>query len=402
MICILAPFNPKSIVNYLYKNQEIPDINISANSINNLVKGLILQKESILVVTLNFNSKNDLTLYGHRIEVVALGVHKLNPVFDYFPFIGNLANVLYKPVVKRLDQISVIHAHWCYEYALCALKFADSKPVLCTVRDFASEIYKSISISSSIYSIFVKSYWKYKCKIFDKVINSKLNFIANSEYTKDLLVSKNHNIKPYLIYNSIENDLILGSAPYLGDRKNIVTISYSLDDKRKNIPGLLCAFSKYVKRFPNHTLILIGNYHKNRGVYKLACKLNLYNKVKFTGVLCRKDIIKYIDSSFMMVHPSYEETFGNIILEALSRGIFCVGGNHSGAVPYILNRMGSGFVCDVSNSNNIQEVMTHISKNVNNYDLERQKALKIISDLYSNDVIIDKHIKLYQHLSQNI
>lgn len=400
MICILAPFNPYSLKQYLsYKTCCIPNINSSATSINNLVKGLIDNGKSVTVITLDYSSKKTIRIYGAKLNVIIIGCSSFFKFNNLFPNLRRVSKLLVEEINTFIDKVDILHSHWCYEYSLAAKCFISSKVVITTVRDFAPVIYDSINIRDSIYSFFAKFYWKYKCKIFEEIIHTQqLNLVSNSEYTAIKLKSYLPNIKCTTIPNSIEDELLFDVLPNTHGRKLIVSIAASLDDNRKNIRVLLDAFSMLNKEFNGYKLILIGNYHQQGGVYEYAARIGIIDDVVFTGRINRTEIISIIDKSIVMVHPALEETFGNILLEAMARGVLCIGGLSSGAVPYVLGNGNSGVLCNVTSQYEIFESMKKLISCPEQYDPIRQNALNRVAGLYSNTAVAKQHIQLYNKL----
>lgn len=399
MICILAPFNPYSIKDSLSKSQEIPNINPSATSINNLVKGLIASEHVVYVITLDFSSSKTRLFNGKNITVVAIGCRSKFFLKNLFPNIENIANLIAAEVGKVKDKISILHAHWCYEYALAAMKYSSDIATLVTVRDFAPVIYSSINPFASLYSFFAKFYWYYKMKIFSKVLSSKnIFFVSNSGYTERKLKEYNLKLNVRTIPNSIEDSLLVTRIPNTAGRKNIVSIAASLDDNRKNIQTLIDAFILFSKKYSGYKLVLIGNYHKNSGVYEYSKKRGLLGDVIFKGSLNRSDIIEIIDNSIMMVHPAFEETFGNILLESMARGVIAIGGRSAGAVPYVLEKGNSGILCDISSALQICNAMESVICEAGSNTFLQKNALSWVGCNFTNSAVAKQHILLYKNL----
>lgn len=399
MICILAPINPKRLEDLLYKSSYVSDINTSSSSICNLVRGLVNLRKHVLSITTDTTSFDNYYYKGEYLDIIVIGTKSKFRLFNYFPPLKKISHKIETEILPRLDDITIIHAHWCYEYAISAKRFQHKKHVFCTVRDIAPIIYDSINPFASCYSLIAKIYWLYKTKIFKSTISNKtIHFIANSYYTYNQILRYNSHLNPSIIPNSIEEVFILDEIPNLMHRKYIISIGMSLDDDRKNISTLLKAFSIHIVNYPNHKLLLIGNYHKNNGVHYLAEKLGIMDNVIFLGKLNRSDIIKYIDQSFLLIHPSKEETFGNIYIEAMARGVLCLGGEHSGATPFIFEKNKYGILCNILEYKELANNIKLIADNLSHYDNMRKEALNKVRNTYSNYSVAKSHLKVYDLL----
>ncbi len=108
-----------------------------------------------------------------------------------------------------------------------------------------------------------------------------------------------------------------------------------------------------------------------------------------------------LDKCFIMIHPSLEETFGNIFIEAMARGLICIGGENAGAAPYIIENEKTGFLCDVTKSLSIAAQLEIVTTKKDNLDELRKKALNKVVHKYSNSSVAKMHIHLYDSLIDN-
>ncbi len=312
---------------------------------------------------------------------------KLTGLFSQVYMVKRLINLM----EGQIDDVDVIHAHWTYAFALAAKHFAGKKKIVCTVRDWCPYI---LSIQTSLKN---KISWIIRYIIFRKVMKGdSIKFIANSQYTYDRILSEYPQKEVHIIPNPIDQSLIVSEKINPNIMHRFISIAQSIDDKRKNIPTLLKAFELYKKEQPDAVLTLVGYYSKNGELYKGVIH-NLSDSITFTGVLSRKEIISLIDESSCLIHPSLEETFGNILLEAMARKVPCIGGEKSGAVPYVLGNGKCGILCDVTDYKDVFEAMKKANdSNYRNSIIDN--ATKMIKELYSSDIIGNKHISFYERL----
>lgn len=395
-IAIVAPFNPSSVVELLSEN-DVVSINQSASSVNNLVRGLVLSGIDVTVFTLNYFDNNNSIYNGPHLAVNVIGARSRFKLFRIFPNLAESSRRLKRSIYKSIDNLDAIHCHWCYEYALASSSFQNFRPVFCTVRDWAPVIYHNIKVQGSLFRLLTKFYWAYKRVVFDKVMSQRhIHFIANSEYTKNLINSKTGCTTIPILYNSIEDDKIVNVLPHFNKNNiNITTISADVDDYRKNIRTLIDAFSVLLKTFPNATLTVVGHYRANEGINKYVHEHNLESNVIFTGLMKRDELIKLIDGSTCIAHPAIEETFGNTLLEGMARGIPVFGGETSGAVPYVLNNGEFGLLCDVTSSSDMVEVLSKYCSDEDIWNHYSTKGHTHVISTFSNSVISKKHIELY-------
>ena len=145
----------------------------------------------------------------------------------------------------------------------------------------------------------------------------RFHFISNSDYTKEM-VKKLWNIDSYVIYNGI-SDLFLDY--HYEEKYNIYTyicVSTAIDD-RKNIKNLLIAFNYVYKKLPQTQLLLIGPcFQEENSTMKKWYEQGLCQGVKLMGKKDRKELKVILTKSHCLVHSSREESFGNILIEAMA------------------------------------------------------------------------------------
>ncbi len=128
--------------------------------------------------------------------------------------------------------------------------------------------------------------------------------------------------------------------------KNYLNKFYSINTKfilyvggfspRKNIVGLLDAFSKVSKQIKDLNLIIIGQHGLSYELYKnRAAKLNISDKVLFPGFIPVEHMPIFYNASELFVYPSFYEGFGLPPVEAMACGIPVIASNIT-SLPEVL------------------------------------------------------------------
>lgn len=394
-IGIVAPFNPAVVQNYI--SEPLKSANKMASSVNNLVVSFLETGHSVCVFTLD-NVPQTTKYVGEGITIYVIA-SKANNVFNRsFPSLRKHASKIIPFIQQELDNIDVLHAQWCYEYALAARVFEKQKPVFCTIRDIAPVIFKKMTIEGKLFRLVNKLYWAYRILVFNKVISDEqVHFVANSEYTRDYYQSRFPNRPIDLIYNSIEDSNILESPIEKGKNSPVfISVATDVDDRRKNIYVLLEAFARLKRRYPNARLILVGHYRKDQGVYRDAFVNGIQEGVDFRGTMSRDELIHIIDQSTCLVHPAVEETFGNTLIEGMARCVPVIGGKNSGAVPFVVDDGLCGYLCDISSPDDLCDTMLQTIENPEKTKMLVKSATNKLLSTYSNSVIGKKHIQMYK------
>lgn len=180
-----------------------------------------------------------------------------------------------------------------------------------------------------------------------------------------------------------------------------ISIASSLTESRKNIKALLEAFHIFHNKHLDSCLKLVGGgLEIGTPSYVEYKALGLLDSVDILGQLKHDDLIKEIDNSTCLVHPSLEETFGNILVEGMARCVPVIGGKNAGAVPQVLENGACGILCDVENVNSMVVAMEQaINKEYSRVIVGN--ATKTIREKYSSDSIVERHIELYEKYLKN-
>jgi glycosyltransferase involved in cell wall biosynthesis len=89
----------------------------------------------------------------------------------------------------------------------------------------------------------------------------------------------------------------------------------------KGIDVLLKAFAQAFDPNDNVLLEIGGDGIHRKELEKLTAKLHLENRVRFLGLLSREQVLEAMRRSNISVLPSYVETFGVVLIEAMATGL---------------------------------------------------------------------------------
>lgn len=394
-IGICGPFNPQSVSSYIDDPQSIPDINNTATAVNIFVEELLQQGHDVIVFTV-VNDSQYYHISGQNINIYLIP--------NKPPFIskGHIFSFLYLPkriankIREHLPELDVLHAQWTYEPALAASFFAKEIPVFCTVRDWCPYI---LSLQRSFRN---RITWYARLLIFRKLMKSSdVHFIANSKYTYSRIKNDYSDKEIQIIPNPFKKELILDTKINNDIRHQFVSISQSIEDPRKNIEIMLLAFQHYRKSYPESQLHLIGSYSEKSNKYRNWKNAGLLHGVCLHGRISHDKVFTILDSASCLIHPSLEETFGNILIESMSRCVPCIGGEESGAIPQVLGYGKYGLVCNVKDYRSILKAMLTMN-DANIYSNIQNQATMMLRLNYSSDVIVKKHIDLYNHICNDM
>jgi glycosyltransferase involved in cell wall biosynthesis len=104
----------------------------------------------------------------------------------------------------------------------------------------------------------------------------------------------------------------------------------------KGVDVLLQAMASVVRSVPDAHLLVAGRGPEEERLRTLAEELELRDHVTFTGHLERGEMERRLETAWVQVVPSvWDEPFGNVVTEAMVRGVAVIGSD-TGGIPEIL------------------------------------------------------------------
>lgn len=375
-IALVGPVTP-NLINFVRLSGIDPprahDFGLNAD----LVNGLIGRGHSVDVFTTAPKAEG---VFHHAAYPNTISIVPSKGRISALNFFWTEISSLRKALCER-GPYDIIHAHWLYEYAYAALQ--TSYPVVVTIHDWPQAILK--------YNPSVLRLSKF---LLSRRVLSKVRFAtAPSPYMRDIATRKLGLIDVELIPNAIS---VEGSvAPRSGTQDTLLAINVGFSDL-KNVKTLLRAFAILRQRRPNAELRLVGpDYGDGESAQIYAQKHRLASGVEFVGRLDRAGIKREMASASLFVHPSLEESFGLVLIEAMSQAVPVMGGANSGAVPWILGEGRDGFLTDVRDAT----VFARDMELALTEDVRIERALRgrqRVEAEFTCETMVDRYIGYYQ------
>lgn len=135
----------------------------------------------------------------------------------------------------------------------------------------------------------------------------------------------------------------------------------------KNIEGLITAWAKVLKEFPNYRLVIAGKKGwLFESIYDLTKDLGIEDNVVFTGFIDEKDKPGLIKGAKLFVLPSFWEGFGLDVLSAMAIGVPVLTSN-CGSLPEVAGK--AAILVDPNNNEEIyQGIKTVLKMDKNDYN----------------------------------
>ena len=109
--------------------------------------------------------------------------------------------------------------------------------------------------------------------------------------------------------------------------------------------------------------------------------------------------MKILPKYDILLHTALEETFGNIFVESMVRGVPVIAGKNSGAAAEVVK--GHGLLVDVTDVDQIVIGLTKFSTDHQFWSKIRYKAYKNVKKKYNYLSIAKKYLSLYKKTLAN-
>ncbi|GAB3558471.1 glycosyltransferase family 4 protein [Spirosoma fluminis] len=354
--------------------------------ISNLVKEYVARGHRVLAITMDDELADDEPPFVHQeglLTYIVIPCRKHTFRFngkrpgrtaDFYQFERKQISALlqqYKP--------DVVHAHWTYEFAVAALAYNPN--ALITVHDNALTILKYVRTLNRLFLTIMAHYVFRKGRRFTAVSPYMAESIGNWASQRALVVPNPVEIPEQ------------SSVRSLSARPVITTVVNGWDD-RKNCINALLAFRRIQQLHPEAVLWGIGTAFVPDGEAAAFCEKYQIENVIFYGTMPHADVLRKIAQSTVLLHTSLEESFGMVLVEAMSYGVPVVAGIYSGAVPWVVQD--AGLLVDVTNVDDIVKATHRLLASPELYEQLSEKSIQLVAERFPIQVVADQYLELYQ------
>jgi len=311
-----------------------------------LSKKLVEEGHEVYVITYPHKDIKDIGRI-HVISTEGIDIPGLRGILFYL----NAKKALKKLVKEK--NIDIIHGHYLFPAGLSAVEVGKSENIKTYVTSHGSDMFE----------MYKKQF--YMRPIIKKVLKNADVVFAVSNALKDEIIKtnlKNIKEKMRIYWNSVDiskfkpnNEYEFKKEMNLEDKPIVLFVGNII--KRKNVESLINA-KKHSSN--DYTLLIVGD---GPLLKKLKEKVS-HEKIKdvvFTS--SRNDINKIIPSCDLLVLPSYSESFGLVLIEALACSKAVIGSNVGGIKEIITDDV--GFLIDPNDSKDIAFKIDKILSNQN-------------------------------------
>ena len=208
-------------------------------------------------------------------------------------------------------------------------------------------------------------------KYINKIVKSAANlddFILVSPSLRDFYQKRLKRTKCHYIPNVI--DEIPEKLSSLKE-KRIITIGRLSEEK--GYKDLIEIFKQVHKEYPDWHLDIIGDGKEKTSLQKLIDDYNLNDSIRLHGFQGKEYINRLLEKSSIYCMTSFTESFGIVLIEAMSFGIPCLAFSSAQGATELINNNINGYLID---NRNKKEYINKLKELINNTNLRKSIGKK--------------------------
>ena len=350
------------------------------HSVSALCEALVAHGHDVTVVTTNADGDNSISLSNEVIENVK--------VLRFKKYLKN--NTFFAPgtffyLLKNINKYDVVHIHTWWNlvsiFALMICSIKGKRPVLSPRGMLSDYIIKTNNPSQK----------KVIQWLFGKSMLSKVKFHATAISEEVEIKGLYPNSTVQEIFNFVKIPEIKTNP--LSSDETIKLIFLSRIDPKKGIEILIEALATIEWDY-HLTIVGPSNDDKYLETLKnLAGSLGITDNITWLGSVFGQQKFELLASHDLMVLPSYNENFANVVIETLAMGTPVLISNMVGLYPYI-EKENLGWICDTS-SQDIAHQLSLFKNDSKKRQFIRSEAAGLIRRHFNSDVLVQKYMQYY-------
>ncbi|WP_077326649.1 N-acetyl-alpha-D-glucosaminyl L-malate synthase BshA [Virgibacillus siamensis] len=310
------------------------------------------------------------------------------PVFQYPPFDLAMANKMAEVIDQ--EKLDILHVHYAMPHAICAI----------LAKDIANHDVKIVTtlhgtdITVLGYDHSLKKMIRHGIEKSDAVTAVSHSLVNQ---TKEMLGVEN---KINVIYNFVnEDNYVKQEHPRIKEHYGIredekVIIHISNFRKVKRVQDVIHTFDK-IQEHLNAKLLLVGDGPEYSDMVQLVNQLGLQDKVLFLGK--QKNVSELLSISDLKLLLSEKESFGLVLLEAMSCEVPCIG-TKIGGIPEVIDHGNTGYLVDVGDTNQAAKYAIRLLSDDGMQEQFSKRSLEHARNCFSSLDIVNQYNALYEEI----
>jgi len=318
------------------------------------------------------DNKSNLNVFGYLYPVLPK-FHLLNYRIKFL-----IGKKLLKKYISKYGKPDLIHFH-TFESGSLGLWAKGKFKIPYVVTEHTS----SFSLKTAL-----KWHYKLAKKVYD---GSQINIAVSKSSTKFL----NEMFSSEFIYlpNFVDTSHFKLKQTGENSIKKFINVAYL--NKNKNQSLLIDAFYNAFHDNNEFELSIVGSGSEKENLQKQIKELNIKN-IKLLGFIAQNELAELLQNSEYFVLSSNVETFGVVIIEAMSCGLPVVSTKCGGPESIITDNK-LGILCQKNNVDELSQALIKLSQNKYDTQFIRNYAI----ENFSYKSLSDKLINIYSEIIKN-
>lgn len=326
-------------------------------------------------------------------------IHRISPLFK----LGNAGYINIKKYEQKIDlpidKKEILHIHYpFYGSIIPAILNKRKKKIVLSwhMNPNAS------GIKGFIFKLYELIFTPWIFQKADKII------VSTKDYFQDHLLFKKFESKieelPFSIdiekFKPNEKDPELVKEYWLEKKKVLVFVGGL--DKAHYFKGVDILLKAFVKLGSEYTLMVIGEGELKEDYKRQAEELNIAGRVIFNGGIENKDLVKHYNLADCLILPSINqgEAFGIVQIEAMACGKPVIVSDLPGVRTVVQNNE-TGFTFENKNVDDLVNKINKLFSDSERYQKFSHNARQRVIEKFSDNVVSNKLIQIYQNLITN-
>ena len=175
------------------------------------------------------------------------------------------------------------------------------------------------------------------------------------------------------------------------DNKNIISVGRL--SREKGYTDLIEVFKLVHKERPNWHLDIVGDGPEKNKIVDMIYLNKLTDSITVHGYLKRKEIDKLLNKSSIYLMTSYTESFGIVLIEAMSHGLPCIAFSSAEGANDLINNNENGYLVENRNFEKMKDIIIELIDSKEERLRLGEKGREL-SYNYTSDKIKDNWINL--------
>lgn len=385
IVGILAPVQIREFSQYINKKnvKDLPE-GSDCPVMTEIIKFLLKEGHDVVIFTLAncrkvFRGPNLTICIGQYVKI-----GKVRAITQFYAERKQLERYM------KSFPCDVYHANWSYEYAMAALNLQPNRTIV-TLHDWAPRVYELMH----------DFYRERRLFMSKRVLKEARNVTCVSDYIKEMYLADNHANSVLTIGNCVNTDEAYTEEKNLRVLNPVIVVSAHGFNQLKNTRAAIEAFAIIRKQIPDAVMRLYGCDHEEGGpAEQFAREKGIEAGIFFIGPVIHADMIKAFREADLLIHPSNEESFGLVVVEAMINKTPIIGGKNTGGVREIVERTGAGILVDVNDPEEIAKETIRILRSPEIWKKQESMGYEGAMCKFRVETIARQYLDVYRNVSE--